>query len=349
MVGRIAIRFAAIAVLTIAAPLPCTAEAPQLTRDVLSWLPGDTESVVAAGTFTIRSSRNVSPYESMYPRKASIWRLRSMAISPLRLLEHGKYYKKLTGAKVRLAVGAGRRFEMLNNRGARRFQGCHVIICKDLGQIYDWMLDTLREDAKSISHVAGHEIFVFDSFLKNNKRVEEAGWEGVFVALPDNTTILCASHEGFLAEMLRRRQDPTQDRNWPESLDVWNHVDHSSTAWLARWFDGESASACVINVCPQGRAELQAVYWPSEHSPNGVRALAENRWSIEQVGLRPEIRESADGSAAVRLSFEPDDSQISIFSGRVLRFILSHTFADEFATPRTRDSIAADSTDQQQP
>jgi len=347
MVGRLALRCTVLAALALADPKPCAAEIPQLTQDVLSWLPDDTESVVAAGAFKMRNNRKVSRYESMYPRKASVWRLRSMAISPMRLLEHGKYYKKLTGTRVRLAVGAGRNFELLNSRGNRRFQGCHVIVCEDLGQTYDWMVDALRDDAKSIRHTSGHEVFVFDSFLKNNKSVEEEGWEGVFVALPDNNTILCGSHEAFLAEILRRRQDSKQDRRLPGRLDVWNQVDHSSTAWLARWFDGEAASACVINVCPQGRAELQAVYLPSENSPDGPRALAESRWYAVPVGLRPEIRESADGSVSVRLSFEPADSQVSIFSGGVLRFVLSGTYADHFTTPRIRDITPGDSIDGQ--
>lgn len=309
---------------------------PQLTREVLTWMPVDSESIAVAGAFSLRSQKEVSRFEPLYPAKTATWTLRSIATGPLHGLEGGEYLEILEGTRVRVAIAAGRRFKLVNSFGARSYQGCHAILTSGLAEKGDLFVEALREDAESVTIVEGHETFVFDTIFPNQVWAAREEWEGVFITRPDPHVILCATQQDFLAEVLRRRAQTRVKHSLLNRSELWPHVDHSAKSWLVRQVAGECAEHCTINLRPGGRNELQVTYRPTPESPDRVQQLADSRWDYAEVGLKPRFAKPAGGSAVVSLSFEPAHEQVSISSGQMLAFLLGFAWGDDFVIRRTR-------------
>jgi hypothetical protein len=205
---------------------------PEDLSRVLSWLPGNTETLIVSRdpfTLTNNTSRNENN-DGLISDKELASAFEHLALGPMGFKD-GLLAKRLEGKRINLVIEGSRHFRSPAGLGELPYEGCSVI----------FFLDNLRDEMTSFSRDArrsalkreqleAQEVFVFQ------EKLEEDDWT-IFVAFPNEHAILLATDRSYLAEILARMHGKTGPRALPNDLPEWKHVDTEAPFWGLRHYD----------------------------------------------------------------------------------------------------------------
>jgi hypothetical protein len=298
--------------------VPVKAEDDALLVDaVLSWLPTDAETIVAARGFKLPvKAVPEKPPVSEVDFVVSV--LRALATGPIAYMKKGAYADELRRLPIVLAVGAGREFDVTSKFGELRYQGCHILIFKDpLEPILTDFDARLRKDCKDSYKIDGVEAFVFDDVVFTKESwTKKKEWETLLIARPEKNILLCATQEDFLKEVLRRLWSKTPGRAVSNDLPIWKYIDRASPAWMVR-HGGKSLDEIAhgpdlaMSVHAEAPAALRVVYLAD--GPKARQAAlhaAQKCWVRDGSDdgllqkLKPSIQQDESGATTVSISLD---------------------------------------------
>jgi hypothetical protein len=202
-------------------------------NELLSWLPEDTESVIAAnGPFEFpdldRPSRDISGKPELEPADLQA----RLQVLPLSLfgLDDGGLQQALKGKRVVLALEGSRHFRPPAALGEVQYEGCGIAVFGP-GVILDAdaFMRNAANSAVRFENIAGLRIAVFEKKLENDV------WT-TFVGFPRTNIVLAATNVEYLRVVLTRINHPSTPRALPESLPEWKYVNTRALAWGVRHY-----------------------------------------------------------------------------------------------------------------
>lgn len=202
-------------------------------KAVLSWLPGDTETIIAAnGPFAIPNFDGLSDNSGRLELSSAELELRTRGL-PLRLysFKNGGLQENLKGKVVALALEGSRHFGPPAQLGAMRYEGCEVAVLGSGGTFdRDSFLKNAGNSAVRFEDIAGTRIAVFQEEQENDI------WT-TFVGFPRNNIVLVATDEDYLRVLLTRMGgDASGPRALPETLPEWKYVNTLAPTWGLRHY-----------------------------------------------------------------------------------------------------------------
>ena len=263
------------------------AEAPLegLPADVerlVKWLPEDTETLVVART-------------AVLTRPDPMWLKRWSDVGMISVTEslsvaEGGPLESILGRRVELAVRGARNFDGVTSFGGLRSEGCAIFtLATNLDAGGRALARSLRKHAASIRSVAGRDVYVFPSAVLKEPWTKPAPWEGAFFVVLDPRTLLYATSDRYLAEVLGHIDHPGNHRALPDSLPEWKHVNFAAPSWIVRHYPREDPTTHAIGMTAAGdENQMQVVYTSragAEVDPDQVR----HQWASGQ-GPTPERR-----------------------------------------------------------
>jgi hypothetical protein len=210
-------------------------------RDVLWWLPPDTESVVAArGPFPVRIRTNeldAKGEREWFTKKASQAAIRTeFEQLPLELFHSLDLATALRGFTVAFSMQGSRHFRNpLPGSEVMEYEGCSIVIFeKELDALGANLVRTMGRKATDRQIIAGTQVLIF------REKSEQAEWT-YFLALPQPNVLLVANDRGYLQEVLERMRQRTTVRALPDQLPEWGFLDPTAQFWGLRHYDRSQA------------------------------------------------------------------------------------------------------------
>jgi hypothetical protein len=217
------------------APIPPAAPS-RVFEQVLSWLPADTETVIAAnGPFQFP---DLNPEGDVVgPVKESDDIADAFKAIPLGLFGLKKrillkYFK----GKVLFALEGSRDFRVPSGLGEGQFQGCGVaVFAEDVRASAGSFLEENSAAVLRTEQIEGQQVTVFQETLENDT------WT-TFVAFPKPNIAIAATNEEYLQQVLARINGKRGERALPEGLPEWKYVNTHAGFWALRHYDKKGAS-----------------------------------------------------------------------------------------------------------
>ena len=173
-----------------------------LLEQILRWLPEDTETLIVAQTCQIPASRANAENDLVVPSLEPM--VCGLAFGDSEFVAEGKCLRPLTGRKVKLAATGSRNFERVSSFGSLRSEGCTIIGLEEpLPEAGAAWTQLLRKEAKEVRRLQHRDVFVFASPIETEPWVKPQPWEAAYFVLLKPDTILCATSDRFLADVLR--------------------------------------------------------------------------------------------------------------------------------------------------
>jgi hypothetical protein len=251
-----------------------TRNASTEVRRLLPWFPEDTETLVAARSFEV-------------PR-VSVDAFGKWAIL-MPSLASGDFdgfdfdHEPLIGRKVLLALNGMRCPRFVGSMGGFSAEGCSVVVFeRDLGDAGAEWTRNLRRTAKEIRKIAGREVFCFTPGESRTDRFV------YFLQLaPD--TILRATHEGYLRELLNRIDTAPRGRAFPDSLPQWATIDRSTRVWMIRKIPASRQKLIEGVTWSLANDQARVVYLPRGSSAERVLDRASRLWEGRMMADNPSM------------------------------------------------------------
>jgi hypothetical protein len=203
--------------------------------DLLGWLPADTETVIVAqGLFPILPSHRVDtafPTDHFPPEQL----FQTLAIGMLGAIREGFVLQELAGHQVALALEGSRRFRPPRRLGLMPYEGCAIIALRERLTNLESLHQSLTKQGGQVRTVAGYQVYFFEEKLDQDR------WP-LFVTLPRPDLLLCATHRGYLEELLKRVDGKKGPRALPSRLPEWSHVNRKLPCWAVRHYDKANAA-----------------------------------------------------------------------------------------------------------
>jgi hypothetical protein len=207
-------------------------------NEVLSWLPVDTETVLAAnGPFPFPDFDSATDDDDIQVQLSLAELNLRMRALPLSLFGfgEGRLSKVLKGIQLALVVEGSRHFRSPTGLGSTLYEGCQIAVFEGAANIGDSLLRSVASSAKRVESVEGAKVAVFEETLENDV------WT-MFVAFPRNNIALIATDEKYLREVLSRMRKVGAPRALPESLAEWKYVNTHAPYWGLRHFEHREAA-----------------------------------------------------------------------------------------------------------
>ena len=216
---------------------PQTSSGQMAVKDLLSWLPGDTETVIAThGPFPFPDFDGLEWNDSEQQLPFAELELR-MRILPLGLfnLKNGGLARSLKGKEATLAVEGSRHFRPPAALGGLRYEGCEIVVFRP-GITLDRASFNRNAVATAVrsENIAGLKVTVFE------EPQEDDVWT-TFVCFPRNNTVLVATDRDYLRTILARMGHASGPRALPENLPEWKYVNTSAPVWGIRHYQKMNA------------------------------------------------------------------------------------------------------------
>jgi hypothetical protein len=269
-----------------------------VVRRALNLLPEDTETIVAAQSVAIPEElgSNEPPSTSMP----------LMALGEFNDPEMAKLVRPLIGKKIVLVLRGGRNHEWVTaSLPAFRTEGCTVVSFEEnLGDAGAEWEKAARAGATETRKIASHDVFVYPPLkaMHKNRASKWRGKLGVYLLLLDPSTILCATSDNYLEEVLHRNEKPQAGRAMPDSLPEWKHVDTRAKWWGMRHLP-QSVIAGITWTMEEKR--FRAVFIPAAGANQSAVQLVERIWDKQLFPIQPSIERRDD--ATVVVSANPDE------------------------------------------
>jgi hypothetical protein len=111
----------------------------------------------------------------------------------------------LAGSKVVLALRGARNLDIVSSFGSLRSEGCAVIVFENnLDDIAKGWLGTVRDGSKEVRRIGNRDVFVFPSTTVMEPWFEQKPWQGTFIVVVQPNTLLCATSDRYLKDVLGR-------------------------------------------------------------------------------------------------------------------------------------------------
>ena len=211
---------------------PKTGSGRMTAKELLSWLPDDTETVIAAnGPFAFPDFAGLewNDSEQQLPLAELEARMRSL---PLGLfdLKNGGLAKGLKGKEVTLAVEGSRHFRPPAALGGMRYEGCEIIVFNPAITLdrASFMRNATATAVRS-ENIAGLKVTVFEEPQEDNV------WT-TFVGFPRDNTVLVATNADYLRTVLLRMAHASEPRALPGDLAEWKYVNTGTPVWGLRHY-----------------------------------------------------------------------------------------------------------------
>ena len=203
----------------------------------MSWLPPDTETVIAAkGPFAIPAA--MPQHGSVTDPATNNYVDLLFQSLPMALLDiqDGLLLSHLKGLPVAAAIEGSRHARSPHSLGEQPYEGAAIVIF-DSGAVYNSveLLQALRSSAMRSEEIEGAHVLVFQ------QKLEEDLWTQ-FVAFPEKGVLIVATDRGYLEEVLARRS-AVQRAALPDSLPEWKFVDRTEAYWGIRHYDKSQAQS----------------------------------------------------------------------------------------------------------
>lgn len=286
---------------------PLRPDLSPLIRRVLAWLPETTETIVVGQSFTFPHPQIAGAVEpTLNQSKESFPTIvQRIALGALTEPEMEPYLKPLAEKRVLVAVRGGRNYEWVSaSLPAYRTEGCTVVMFdEDLGKVGLEWVNTLRAGAKDVRMIAGRTVFVFPP-TKSMRPARDSKWPGklgVYLALLKSDTILCATSDKYLEELLERIDTPADNRALPDQLREWKYVNPAADAWMLRHNVIPKDAPRVIEgaTWTMTKERFKAVYVTVPGAEENAAHLVQEVWKPALPEVRPTIERLKDGSIAV--------------------------------------------------
>lgn len=282
---------------------------PPAVENLLRCFPENTETVVVAQSFKIRRSQEDKSIFFSTP----IWdHLQHLSLCDLFKLEGDAGLDELLDREVSVAVNGARDFTVVSAFGSLRYQGCGIVRFKEpLPDDGRKIIDALRKKARTVRTILGTEVFVFPDRTAMESAIKPKKWQGQFIACLAADTLLCASSDEFLREVLERSAVRAAGRALAADLPEWKHVDCRAPVWMIRHiprkFAGQLAAGLTWSLKPQGRNVFEVTYIPVEgKKPLPIAEI----WREDDLAARPTITEKDDGAVVVTIDLEKGKEEI---------------------------------------
>jgi len=209
--------------------------APQSIEAVISWLPADTETIVASrGPFGLNTDIPPKTNESAISDKELTADFEYLSLGQF-LFKDRLLAKRLEKKTVNFAVEGSRHFRPPAGLGETLYEGCSVILFTDdlRDEISSFAKDAPRSALK-VEEMENHQVFVFQ------EKLEEDTWT-TFVAFPDDHMVLLATDRHYLTEVLTRINGKIGARALPHDLPEWKYVNTQARVWGVRHYDNSQS------------------------------------------------------------------------------------------------------------
>ena len=279
-----------------------------LVEQALSWLPADTESVVAAnGPFPFPELQtddddtgSASDAQPTAPRNEAAEiedRFRSLPLSLFGMFGSKKstFGPSSFHANVLLAIEGGRNFATPQGLGIGLYQGCDVAIFDhDITTDTDAFLKSAAKKIFKTEKIEGHQVTVF------REKLEEDNWT-TYVTFPKPNIAIVATNEAYLREVLLRIDGKTGSRALPATLPEWEYADTHAQFWTLRHFDREGMktdpSSPFWGENSQTVADKQAIGFTFKFNPATSKTASFVYLSGEK-DIRPAVEKFFSGASS---------------------------------------------------
>ena len=284
---------------------------PETIEQVLNWLPEDTETVIAVQSFELALPPKSNDVVPVGPFDLKLL-IDSLALGEW---DHDKYLKPLLGQKVKLALCGGRQFETVSSFGTLRSENCAIIVFdKNLDEAGTKWTDNVRKGAKETREIAGREVFVFPSTIDGDGAYKAKPWQGTYVLMLKPDTLLCASSDRYLAEVLRRVDETPQSRALVDNLPEWKLVDPRAPAWMVRHIPANSGRLVTGLVWTWKNDRLEVIYLPdAQRMGKKIEEAITARW-------RPSDLPAPGDAKPDRVLLRPDGTVSVSITTKILEF-----------------------------
>jgi hypothetical protein len=260
---------------------PAPRNASTELRRLLPWFPEDTETLVAAQSFAVPRPSSVNAFESKW----------AVLMPSLALAEFDQYLDRLVDRKILIALKGMRRARPVGSLGDFYAEGCVVVVFeRNLGDAGDEWTNAFRKGAEEIRKIAGREVFCL-SPGEGRARARRHPWVYFLRLAPD--TILCATHDEYLQQLLNRIDTAPRARAFPDSLPQWGTIDRSAPVWMIRKIPASQHKLIEGVTWTWANDHARVVYLPRASSAERVFERASRFW---------EGRKAAEDNPALDLS-----------------------------------------------
>jgi hypothetical protein len=283
-------------------------------RNIVAWLPWDTDTLEVARSFSMlapEAERQKNPVINDFLFGAQL-----SALEGLWDLDEGKYLASLAGAQVDIALRGSRNVEIVSNFGSLRSEGCAIVVfAKPLeNEGKDWT-DLLRRNAKQVRRIGNCDVFVFDSTTVMEGGKDLKSWQGTFLALLNPKTLLCATSDKYLEEVLKNVEKPPVVRALADTLPEWQHVDTTAPGWLLRHVRVARPNGPMIGVTfTASQDQCRIVYLMASTERQDPKQFFRSRWlgkdPIVDSEMPYKFEQLKDGEFVVSAgpeAFEPEN------------------------------------------
>jgi hypothetical protein len=310
-----------------------------LIEEMLSWLPADTESVIAAsGPFVMperrEGSNGTQVSETSEHEVQDTFRELPLALFGVK---KGLLDKYLKDEQIIEAIEGSRDFRPPSGLGEARFQGCAIAFFA--GDISARANSFLKDSSQAIlrtEQIEGHEVAVFE------EKLEEDTWT-TYVAFPRSNIAIAATSEEYLREVLARINGKHRERALPGTLPEWKHVDVHAGVWSVRHYDKKLAATDPTSSFSRltgTKPDLQAVGLTFSFTPdksktatvtflsgdeNSLQNIPKNLFSDREPGVRElnaRYRQAEPG--ALEGSYDLEHIESAEYFVFVLEALLGH-------------------------
>lgn len=221
------------------AQLPRNRAQPVNSQELMSWLPADTESVVAArGPFlTPTESNEPSDNPAWFTKKTTPAEIRAAFEElPLEVFYDLDLTKSLKGATVAYAIQGSRHFrEPENGSEVMSFEGCSILVFEhDLGPLIDVIQQLVAKGGARSETIGGIRVLI-------DEKDSEGDDETRLLAFPRPNVLLVANNRQYLLEVLARMAQRKPPRALPEQLPEWRFLAANARFWGLRHYDPTQA------------------------------------------------------------------------------------------------------------
>jgi hypothetical protein len=242
-----------------------------VSPDVKPWIaafPRDTETIVQANSFELTSLPNdIAKYD--WPTI-----IEGLTLSPvLRSRVSDEMLRLLSGRTVRWALYGGRHYVPIDSFGSSSGEdACIFVLDESLGDVRGEIRSLLHEEHVAVRTASNREIIALPP--PEGRRPKEK-WEGTFVTFWDDRTIIVATSEQFLRQLLQGMTNPPAATAVGQPATAyWAAIPPDADAWLihrcVRQPVGEDRSPGVfggvvwsLNYKKQTRSSIR--FWSAEH------------------------------------------------------------------------------------
>jgi hypothetical protein len=265
----------------------------------MAWLPLDTETLVVAQSFKLPSlkERGVAARDARSAARDFEFLMHLYALEGLFDLDKGEYLEALAGTRAVLALRGARNFDVVSSFGSLRNEGCSIIVFEN--RLDDAWLGKLQADSKEVRKIAGRDMFVFPSTAVMEPWEKEKPWQGTFIALLGPDTLLCATSDEYLKDVLKRVDGAPADRAFGDDLPEWASIDPKSPGWLLRHLPERKGRIINGLTLTFSKDRFRVAYFPAANSSKYVDTYAREAWIAADPNVRPDIQREGDGTVTV--------------------------------------------------